>query len=102
MPGLDPGIHPSSEESCEGMDHRVKPGDDALVNDGWPDQARPMRSDLAEAEQLEQRREVAEFLARGRRGAADEVEDLAVLQSVIGQPLHLAVLVEVDRDHPLV
>src|SRR4051794_30650461 len=38
---------------------------------------------LAEAEQLEQRREVAELLARGRRGAADEVEDLAVLQPVI-------------------
>jgi hypothetical protein len=32
MPGLDPGIHPSSQEkSFQGkMDHRVKPGDDDL------------------------------------------------------------------------
>src|SRR5229473_6863952 len=57
---------------------------------------------LVEAEQLEQRRQVAEFLARGRRGAADEVEYPAVLQPVIGEPLHLAVFVEIDRDHPLV
>src|SRR5258708_1129642 len=28
MPGLDPGIHPSSNDSFERMDHRVKPGDD--------------------------------------------------------------------------
>src|SRR5882757_815694 len=28
MPGLDPGIHRSSKDSCEEMDHRVKPGDD--------------------------------------------------------------------------
>src|SRR3954447_23084297 len=60
------------------------------------------RPRLMETQQLEQRREVAEFLARGRRGAADEVEDLAVLQAVIGQPNDLAVLVEIDRDHPLV
>src|SRR5947199_107081 len=51
-----------------------------------------------ETQQLEQRREVAEFLAGGRRGAADEVEDLAVLQPVIGEPDHLPVLVEIDRD----
>src|SRR5215218_238654 len=57
---------------------------------------------LVKAEQLEQRRQVAELLAGRRRGAADEVEDLAVLQSVIGEPLHLAVLVEIDRDHALV
>src|SRR5436305_10374068 len=57
---------------------------------------------LPEADQLEQRREVAEFLAGGWRGAADEVENLAVLQAVIGEPDHLAVLVEIDRDHPLV
>src|SRR5258707_110964 len=57
---------------------------------------------LVEAEQLEQRRQVAELLARGRRGAADEIEYPAVLHSVIGEPLHLAVLVEIDRDHPLV
>ena len=46
--------------------------------------------------------QVIEFLARCRRGAADKVEDPAVLQPVIGEPLHLAVLVEIDRDHPLV
>src|SRR5439155_14677771 len=57
---------------------------------------------LVEAEQLEQRRQVAELLARGRRGAADEVEYPAVLQPVIGEPLHLAVFVEIDRNHPLV
>jgi hypothetical protein len=29
MPGLDPGIHPSSQETlAKKMDHRVKPGDD--------------------------------------------------------------------------
>src|ERR1700688_3261559 len=57
---------------------------------------------VVEAQQLEQRRQVAELLAGGCRGAADEVEDLAVLQPVIGEPLHLAVLVEIDRDPPLV
>src|SRR5215471_454062 len=57
---------------------------------------------LIEAEQLEQRRQIAEFLTGGRRGAADEVEDLAVLQAVIGEPADLAVLVEIDGDHALV
>src|SRR6202140_1730352 len=57
---------------------------------------------LVEAEQLEQRRQVAELLAGGCRSAADEVEDLAVLQPVIGEPLDLAVAVEIDRDPPLV
>src|SRR4051794_30597165 len=65
--------------------------------------ARPgNESRLPKAQQLEQRRQVAELLAGGRRGAADEVEDLAVLQAVIGEPPHLALLVEIDRDHPLV
>src|ERR1700730_6314733 len=45
---------------------------------------RNTRGALVEAQQLEQRRQVAELLARGRRGAADEVEDPAVLQPVIG------------------
>ena len=31
MPGLDPGIHPSSWKAFEAMDHRVKPGDDDLI-----------------------------------------------------------------------
>src|SRR4051794_29594336 len=43
-----------------------------------------------EAQQLEQRLQVAELLAGGGRGAADEVEDFAVLQAVIGQSYHLA------------
>src|ERR1700730_16105679 len=60
------------------------------------------RQASVEAEKLEQRRQVAELLARCRRGTADEVEYLAVLQAVIGKPLHLAVLVEIDRDDPLV
>src|ERR1700687_126595 len=57
---------------------------------------------LVEAEQLEQRREVAEFLARGRACAAREVKYPAALQPVIGEPLYLAVLVEIDCDHALV
>jgi len=28
MPGLDPGIHQSSEDFFEGMDCRVEPGND--------------------------------------------------------------------------
>jgi hypothetical protein len=32
MPGLDPGIHQSSQEHVsKKMDHRVKPGDDDLT-----------------------------------------------------------------------
>jgi hypothetical protein len=32
MPGLDPGIHPSLRDFFpKKMDHRVKPGDDDLV-----------------------------------------------------------------------
>ena len=46
--------------------------------------------------------EHAEIVAAGRRGPADEVEDLAVLHAVFGEPLDLAVLVEIDRDHALV
>src|SRR5258708_3165793 len=67
-----------------------------------PHRVRDTAQALVEAEQLEQRRQVAHLLAGCRRGAADEVEDLAVLQAVIGEPLHLPVLVEIDRDHPLV
>jgi hypothetical protein len=29
MPGLDPGIHPTSQESTQAMDCRVKPGNDS-------------------------------------------------------------------------
>src|SRR3954471_21119604 len=39
--------------------------------------------------------DVVELDAAGRGGAADEVEHLAVLQSVIGEPLHAAAFVEI-------
>jgi hypothetical protein len=32
MPGLDPGIHPASEESFKKMDCRVKPGNDGACS----------------------------------------------------------------------
>src|SRR6185312_2391885 len=31
MRGLDPRIHQSAKDSCEKMDHRVKPGDDGAI-----------------------------------------------------------------------
>jgi hypothetical protein len=31
MPGLDPGIHPLHKILSKQMDHRVKPGDDAVA-----------------------------------------------------------------------
>jgi hypothetical protein len=31
MPGLDPGIHQSSQEFFEKMDHQVEPGDDGSL-----------------------------------------------------------------------
>src|ERR1019366_5200619 len=57
---------------------------------------------LTPVERLEQRGHVVDLLARGRRGAADEVEYHAVLEPVIGEPPHLAVLVEIDRDDALI
>ncbi len=44
----------------------------------------------------------AEIVAAGRRGAADEVENLAVLEAVFGEPLDFAVPVEIDGDDALV
>ena len=44
----------------------------------------------------------ARFLAAGRGGAADEVEDSAILQAVEGNALDAEVFVEVDRRHLLV
>src|SRR5215470_16039214 len=55
-----------------------------------------------EAEELEEAGEIIDLAPARRRGAADEVEDLAVLDAVIGEPLHTAVLVEIDRDHALI
>ena len=53
-------------------------------------------------EVLEHVAQVAQLLAAGRRGLRQEVENLAVLQAVIGQPLDPAILVEIDRDHALI
>lgn len=60
------------------------------------------RTPLLRAQQFEQRLEIADLLARCRRGAADEIEDLAVLQSVVGEAGHLTVIVEINRDHALI
>ncbi len=40
------------------------------------------------------------FRASGRRRAGDEIDHLAVLQAVIGNPVYDLALVEIDRDHP--
>ena len=55
-----------------------------------------------EADVLEDVAQIAQLLAAGRRGLRHEVEHFAVLQTVIGKPRNPAVLVEIDRDHPLV
>src|ERR1700688_3645064 len=46
--------------------------------------------------------EVAELNAAGGGRATDIIENLAVLESIIGQPLDPPLFVEVDRDHALV
>ena len=58
-----------------------------LTSEGFGD-----REDVAEVVQLS---------AAGWRGPADEVENLAVLERVVGKPLDAAVLVEIDGDHAL-
>src|ERR1700758_2942321 len=55
-----------------------------------------------ELQTRQDRLQVIEFAPGGRGGAADEVEQLAVLEAVIGEPLDSAVLVEINRNHPLV
>src|SRR5215467_6477494 len=55
-----------------------------------------------EAAEIEEARQIIDLASARRRGAADEVEDLAVLDAVIGEPLDPAVLVEIDRDHALI
>src|ERR1041385_6147183 len=57
---------------------------------------------LLPAENLENVGEVVELLPAGRRGAADGVEPLAVLEAVIRDALDAAALVEIDRDHALI
>src|SRR4051794_14817976 len=51
----------------------------------------------APAEDAEHVAQVTELLAAGRRGAADIIEDLAVLHAVIGQPLDFAAAIEIHR-----
>src|SRR5262249_53898845 len=55
-----------------------------------------------EADVLEDVAQITQFLTAGRRGLRIEVEDLAVLDAVIGEPGHASFLVEVDRDDALV
>src|SRR5262245_61470351 len=55
-----------------------------------------------EAEEIEEARQVIDLAPTGRRLTAYEVEDLAVLDAVIGEPLDPSILVEVDRDDTLI
>src|SRR5438067_8913972 len=55
-----------------------------------------------EAEQIEEAREIVDLASAGRRLAAHEIEDLAVLDAVIGEPLDPSILVEIDRDDALI
>src|SRR5450759_5432362 len=51
---------------------------------------------------LEDIAEIIELLAAGRRRLRYEVEDFSVLEAIIGQPRDPAILVEINRDDPLV
>jgi len=44
----------------------------------------------------------AGILASGGRGAADKVENLAVLHAVVGKTFHPALFVEIHSDHTLI
>src|SRR5438445_4987263 len=55
-----------------------------------------------EAEEIEEAREIVDLAPAGWRLTAHEVEDLAVLDAVIGEPLDPSVLVEIDRDDALI
>jgi hypothetical protein len=80
------------------------------VSAGWPGSAaRPAAPASEEAlghvgraaagKQLLQE---GEILAARRRDAVDRVEDLAVLERVVGAARHDAVLVEIDRKNALI
>src|SRR5882757_11093764 len=72
-------------------------------DDGYRARRRALRPSYEAAlENLEHRVDVGDVAAAGRRGAADEVEYLAVLHAVIGKTFHPAALVEIDCDHALV
>src|SRR5262245_45775231 len=55
-----------------------------------------------EAEDREEVGDVVDLAPAGRRGAAHEVEDLAVLDAVVGQPFDAAILIEIDGDDALI
>lgn len=56
---------------------------------------------LLRTDDLEEVGEVRQFAAAAGRGAADEVENLAVLKPVIGEAGDPAILIEIDCDDPL-
>src|SRR6266404_738514 len=53
-------------------------------------------------EDFEDIAQVGELLTGGRGGAADEVEDPAVLHAIVGEPFDPAVPIEIDGDHALI
>ena len=60
------------------------------------------RSLQVEADVLENAAHVAQFLTARWRCLRQEIEDLAILQAVVGKPRDAPILVEVDRDDPLI
>lgn len=55
-----------------------------------------------ETDILEDVAQIAQLLAAGRRGLRQEIEDLAVFESVVCKSRHTAILVEINRDHALI
>src|SRR4051812_17324027 len=56
----------------------------------------------AEVEQREEISEVIDLAPAGRRCPRDVVENLAVLEPVVGEPLNATALIEIDRDDSLI
>src|SRR5262249_4037307 len=74
---------------------------------GWRDALNPAAHCVAHQcftglENLEQRVEIGDVLAAGRRSAADKVKDPAVLQTIVGETLHSPILVEIHGYDPLI
>src|SRR5664279_1509621 len=61
----------------------------------------PLVSELGN-DVLEEVADIIELLAAGRRRLRQEVEDFSVLEAVISQPCDPAILVEINRDDPLI
>src|SRR5215475_5650765 len=55
-----------------------------------------------EAEEIKEARQVVDLASAGRCLTAYEIEDLSVLDAVIGKPLDPSILVEVNRDDALI